>query len=255
MATTIKVRWSVYELSNVMTLYDTQKVYRSTEDESGPWLEITGPSTRVDLVAGQYDYFYDDTGGDKEYYYATSFYNTSTGAESGRSEPMRAALGTDYLELSDLYALVGPQRVRQYFDDDIDGNIADASNAVNSILMAAEAEAASRLLRSWAAVAVVELGNNDRTFKNHVAWVALEYASERRPEFCGEDGKGQFWAQYERAIKYFDHLSKGRQRSVGESVAGVGANTGGRVQPELGSDESRFVFAPDRNAPTGHGGF
>lgn len=163
-----------------------------------------------------------------------------------------------YLTIDDLYKLVGSQTVLRYFDDDISGSIEAGAetNAVNRILIAAEGFAYSRMRRAYSdASSITTLAQNDEFFVTQVAWVALEFASERRPEFAGEDGKGAHWSQYERAKEYFDQLSKGGIRSVGEETVGTGANTGGLIQPTRDADEAKFVFAPDTNYPTGHGGF
>lgn len=162
----------------------------------------------------------------------------------------------DYLTLQDLYNLVGPARVSQYFDDDLSGDLASENEPVQAILKAAEAEAYSRLMRHWSVEQVEALAGVDQGFRNHVAWVALEFASERRPAFHADDGKGAFWAQYERAIAFFEKLSKGRLRSKGEGTIGQGANTGGNLRPTSSAKTaSSFVFAPSEKAPTGHGGF
>lgn len=97
----IKIRWHVDELANVLTLFNTQKVYRSTAGPSGPWAEITGPGTRVPLAPGVADYLYDDTGGDPAYYYAVAYYNSATTLESGLSEPMRGEL-SGYCTIQDV---------------------------------------------------------------------------------------------------------------------------------------------------------
>lgn len=98
---TIKVRWSVSELANVMSLFDTQKVYRSATGEDGSFSEITGVGTRVDLVTGVTSYLYDDTAGDPSYYYAVSYYNSSTTAESSLSDPIRGDL-SGYCSILDI---------------------------------------------------------------------------------------------------------------------------------------------------------
>ncbi len=162
----------------------------------------------------------------------------------------------DYLTLQHLFNKVGSERVRQFFDDNVDGDLSDDDAAVQQILSEAEGEAASRMLRAYNHDNIVQLAGADEVFVGHVAWVALELASERRPEFCGADGKGQFWAQYERAVSYFENLSKGKQRSRGEAVAGKGKNTGGNLQPKPPAGTAdNFVFAPSKSAPDGHGGF
>lgn len=99
---TIKVRWVVDELSNVMTQYDQVKVYRSST-KTGTYSEITGPTTRVDLVVDEVQYEYiDNTAPDVTYWYRTSYYNSSSGLESSMSSPIQ---GTDpgmYISLQDL---------------------------------------------------------------------------------------------------------------------------------------------------------
>ena len=97
----IKVRWSVNELVNVMSLFDEQKVYRSTTSDPFSWVEITGPTTRVALAAGVVDYLFDDTAGDESYWYATSYYNSSTLEESGLADPIRGELA-GYLSIQEV---------------------------------------------------------------------------------------------------------------------------------------------------------
>jgi len=98
---TIKIRWHVDELANVMSNFDVQKVYRSTTGPEGPWTEITTVATRVPLVVGVENYFYDDGAGDPSYYYAISYYNTSTTHESSLSEPKRGDL-SGYVSIQDV---------------------------------------------------------------------------------------------------------------------------------------------------------
>lgn len=106
----IKIRWSVDELANVMTQFDTQKVYRSTTGITGSYSEITTPSTRVDLVADQEDYYYDDTAGDESYYYKVSYYHSITTLESSLTDPISGESAQDPAldiisidELKDIY--------------------------------------------------------------------------------------------------------------------------------------------------------
>lgn len=162
----------------------------------------------------------------------------------------------DFLSLTDLRSKVGNQTVIGLFDDDNDGAIAttDLANA-NDIMAQAENEAYSRLLRAYSKAQIIQLANNDPGLKGHIAWIALEFASERRAEFLAQDGTGQYWKQYERAIKYCDMIAKGQQRSAGESVAGTTAQIGGALQPTLTTGTSRFIFAPDNDNPDGHGDF
>ena len=162
-----------------------------------------------------------------------------------------------YLTIDDMIARVGSNRVNEYFDDDLSGDLdASETDFVDEVLTAAENEADSRLLRSFTLDQITELAENDEAFRRHASWIALEFASERRTEFLGADGQGAYGTQYNRAIKYFESLSRGKSRSKGELVAGKSGRHGGRVRPTLDTSTTpRFVFAPDRNAPTGHGGF
>lgn len=106
----IKIRWTVEELSNVMTQYDVQKVYRSTTGEGGPYSEITGVATRVPLVAGQYVYEYIDSAGDAAYHYKLAFFHTVSLAESALSLPLTAS------EPSGIYCSIQDMRDEGFLD-------------------------------------------------------------------------------------------------------------------------------------------
>jgi len=161
-----------------------------------------------------------------------------------------------YLTQADLENRVGPSRILQLFDDDNDGVLGAGELAVlATILESAEGEVDSRMMRAYGIDGITTLAGSDPAFTLHASWIALEFAAERRQEFFGAGGVGPYQMQYERAIKFFEKLSKGRQRSAGESDAGVGTGIGGKVQPTLPTGTSRFVFAPDNDNPTGHGGF
>jgi hypothetical protein len=99
----IKVRWTVNELANVMSLFTRQRVWRSTAGPTGPWTEVTTPSTRVPLVALTTSYYFDDLAGAASYYYGVDYYNPITSQASGLSEPMRGdVLG--YVTVGDVRA-------------------------------------------------------------------------------------------------------------------------------------------------------
>lgn len=162
----------------------------------------------------------------------------------------------DWLKLQDLKNLVGSERTIQLFDDDGDGLISESDANVQAVLKVAESEAYSRLRRAWSVDAIKTLAANDPGFTSHCAWVALEFASERRPAFCADDGKGCYWAQYERAIEFFESVSKGLQRSVGEGSAGTNPQIGGNLRPtETSKQASSFVFATSERNPRGSGGY
>jgi hypothetical protein len=162
----------------------------------------------------------------------------------------------DFLTLNDLYRLVGSERVIQLFDDSLVGTLGSTNSDLQAALQAAEGEAYARLKRSWSVASIQAMAGVDQAFRRHCAWVALEFASERRPAFCGEEGKGAYWAQYERAISHFEALSKTRLRSKGESAAGAGANLGGNMRPtSTAKKAASLVFTPTEKNPYGSGGF
>ena len=158
----------------------------------------------------------------------------------------------DYLTQTDVENLIGPAKVREYLDDNLDGDTVDETTILEDALDAAESEAEARMLRSWSREQIVIMGTEDRAFRRHVAWIACEFLSQRRTGFSGPNGEGAYGVQYERAMDYFDALSKAKIRSRGEAEAGTGGNVGGTVQPY---NDPPFIFAPSKNYPTGHGGF
>jgi len=171
-------------------------------------------------------------------------------------------MAADFLTLQDLYNRVPANTVNGYFDDSNNGTISEESAIVQDVLSAAEGEFYSRIMRAYPGNpkdpggAVQLLVANDSTLRMHIAWIAVEIACERRVEFTTSEGWGAYRAQYERAVKYIDNVSKGLQRSSGETQAGKGANTGGNLQPAPPAGTvGQFVFASSRDAPGGHGGF
>lgn len=159
---------------------------------------------------------------------------------------------TRWLQWEDLECVVDRATVDRLFNDDNSG-FRDMV-LIEQVIQGAEAMAESKLLRSWTREQIFELATHDAALRHQAAWIAMEMATERRQEFIAADGKGRYWAQYERAIAYFDALSKSKDHSRGETRAGQGANAGGERRPTLRADEAPFIFAPDKNG-VGQGGF
>jgi hypothetical protein len=170
----------------------------------------------------------------------------------------------DFLTLADLTKKCGAAKLAQYLNDD--GNDAEilATNVnLIDVMDMAEAEGYSRMLRHYPTRAAITLyANEDAAYRGHCAWIAVQFASERRPSFTSDEGEGAWKTQYDRAIKYLNNVSKGLQRGTGEAGTttdpgpGQGANTGGIIQPRPpAATGSAFTFAPGKESPTGHGGF
>lgn len=94
MATVIKLKITVAELDNVLTLFDRIKVYRSDNGVSGTYIEITDVDTRIRIVQGTSIYLFDDSTGSIDSWYKTSYFNSATSNESGLSDPRQ---GEDFL--------------------------------------------------------------------------------------------------------------------------------------------------------------
>lgn len=160
-------------------------------------------------------------------------------------------LTTRWLLWEDLETVVDKSTIDRLFQNDNTGY--RDMQLIESVIQGAETLAESRLLRSWSQEQIVSMASVDSALRQQAAWLALEMASERRQEFIAADGKGRYWAQYERAIDYFDSLSKSKSHSRGEAL-NPSANTGGARRPVLDANQDPFVFAPGRNG-RGPGGF
>jgi hypothetical protein len=154
---------------------------------------------------------------------------------------------------ADLVQLIGAAKVDELSDDNGDGIRDDG--VVEGVLAQAEDFGASFLLKGWSREQIDELIRADASLRTQFAWIACEMLSERRPQFLAADGKGAYWAQYERAQAYLTRLSKAKGHSVGEATAGASAQRGGRINPPRDALEPTHTFAPSKNNPRGSGGF
>ncbi len=163
----------------------------------------------------------------------------------------------EILVVQDLFNRVGADKIRQYFDDSGDASLVDDDPQLQSVMASAEGLYFAHMLKAgYDRQALIDLANADETIKEHIAWIAVELASERRPAFTAADGSGAHIVQYDRAVAIFTKMSKARLRSGGEATVGRNAHVGGNVQPAPPSGTAGdFVFAPSKNAPTGRGGF
>lgn len=82
----IKINVVVGNIEDVLAVFDRIKIYRSTTGLTGSYAEITGPTTRLVLEAGQLVYTYTDESGDAGYYYKSSYFHATSGLESSLSD-------------------------------------------------------------------------------------------------------------------------------------------------------------------------
>ena len=162
-----------------------------------------------------------------------------------------------FLVRADMEKRVGSEKIEQYFDDDVDGDLADDDEAVQDVLCQAESDGFAILLKSYPSTdQIVLLVQNDDGLRNHFAWIAVNLASERRVEFTAEDGGGAHRVQHDRALKHMEDLMRSKRRSKGEAVAGKGRTAGGKLQPRPpATTAAAMQFAPTKASPTGRGGF
>jgi hypothetical protein len=159
---------------------------------------------------------------------------------------------TRWLHWEDLEMITDKETVDKLFTDK---NTAMRDMVMlEDVLQQAETIAESQLLRSWTQAQIVTLARGDKGLRGQGAWLAMEFATERRHEFISAEGHGRYWAQYERSMAYFKELSKSQSHSRGEAQAGKGSNAGGAVRPVLQANQSRRIFADEPDG-TGHGGF
>ena len=177
---------------------------------------------------------------------------TITGAGPHTMTAVGSQRLASWLHVADIESCIGAGNVDRLFCDNNSG-LRDGL-LLERIMQDAEGIAESRMLRGWSSAQVATLALNDDSFRRHAAWVACELATERKGEFISDDGKGRYWAQYERALDHFEQLSKSKIHSRGEAAAGQNANTGGARRPALESNVERWTFAEDGEG-NGPGGF
>lgn len=101
---TIRLTIVVDDIDDTITLFDQIKVYRSVVGIGGPFTELTGVGTRIDLIAGQSVYEFVDVSGDPTYYYKSSYFNITSSAESSLSEARLGSVDPLYIDVDDLRA-------------------------------------------------------------------------------------------------------------------------------------------------------
>lgn len=96
----------------VLARYNRIKVYRGDSGSTGPFAEVTGPSTRIAIASNQTMYYYEDFSGSEDSYYRFSLYNAGTGEESplspavaGVDDPALAIISVQELQDEYLFGL------------------------------------------------------------------------------------------------------------------------------------------------------
>lgn len=105
-AITFKVQ--VPNIEEVLQYYSQIRVLRSVTGSTGPFVEITTASTRINLIEGQTVYNFIDRDGSVSYYYQTEYFDPASDQASSRSDTIR---GTSDANLDILSA----EELRAYY--------------------------------------------------------------------------------------------------------------------------------------------
>lgn len=89
--TTISLEIEITDIAVVLLSYDRIQIHRSTSGDGGPYVEITSETTRVKLLTGITEYLYEDTSGEKDYWYKFRYYNSTTLAVAAFSSPVQGS--------------------------------------------------------------------------------------------------------------------------------------------------------------------
>jgi len=81
----VKLSIQVTDILDVLNYYDKIKIYRA-DSEGGAYTEITDSATRLNLIPETTIYNFTDSTGDNTKWYKTSYFNSSTLAESDLSD-------------------------------------------------------------------------------------------------------------------------------------------------------------------------
>lgn len=114
---------------SVLLTYNKLKVYRSNYQD-GYFLEITTDSTRPTITSSQKYYNYEDTSGTSSSWYKTSYYNSSTLAESSLSTASKGIeIEQEYVDIS-YPAEINMTSTDHYTVDSIRTHIGDQKKVV-----------------------------------------------------------------------------------------------------------------------------
>lgn len=87
--TSVIVRVESTQLANVMTMYEQVKLFRSST-RNGVYVEVTAPTTRLELVDGQIFYEFTQNGVAPGYWYRAAFYNATNNTTGPMAPPFKA---------------------------------------------------------------------------------------------------------------------------------------------------------------------
>ena len=160
----------------------------------------------------------------------------------------------DFTNLSRLILLIGERRAVELFDDDNDGEIAEADAAVQFAMGSANAFVKSAIYKKGFSADQIDLLTADLSLQRYGTSVFAQYAGQRKPEFTDAEGRAPFHALGEQARKDLASVATGELRSILEATT-VGQNP--IVDGEINATCPPFIVSRDPRYPgqQGPGGF
>lgn len=153
---------------------------------------------------------------------------------------------TTYLSLAQLQAVMAAPRLVDCLDDDEDGSLSDAEQALatdtdTGLIFRAGALADSYLMGAGYSLPLAG-GQVSPIMRHHVAMVSAHYAAQRRPGLRDAQGRAPYWQEHAAALAFFELVRDGKVTLDGapsapsiQGVAGAGfvthGNRGGQRVP------------------------
>lgn len=128
---------------------------------------------------------------------------------------------TTYLSLAQLQAVMAAPRLVDCLDDDENGSLSEAEQALatdpdTGLIFRAGALADSYLQGAGYTIPVTGISP---IMRHHVAMVAAHYAAQRRPALRDAQGRAPYWQEHAAALAFFELVRDGRVTLDGAPAA------------------------------------
>ena len=104
----ITINIEVADPDAVLLSFDQIQIFRSVKAEGGPYAELTGPGTRLNLVTGVIEYSYEDSAGSADFWYKFRYFNSLTLANNVFSDPAPG-------ELDPALSIISIEELKTYY--------------------------------------------------------------------------------------------------------------------------------------------
>ena len=155
-----------------------------------------------------------------------------------------------FVTREELEAMLGTQRVLDYFDDDRDGVLNDTEiGNLEEVLAEANDFVVGQLQgKGYSGADELTKLSSDRALRRSAKQIAADLAGDRRPEFRTEDGSSAFATAGERGRAYLKSFATQEVRTrVETTTQGVGGPSNMRAR--VSSPTPNSVFGRDPSDP------